>query len=125
MIHLVVYALAALFGGAAATSVLIGAALRADIRAWVARWLRQHNLHKSRLLTAVVTLDRVAGSVKQMVKASIQVTTKQSPTVAARTETHHFVREYAIDQVTDPEVRAMLEQRGGARQDVLALFVTA
>jgi hypothetical protein len=125
VIPLVIYAIGALLGGAAATSVAIGAALRADIRAWVARWLREHNLHKSRLLSAVVTLDRVAGSVKQTVKASIQVTTKRSSAVAARTETHHFVREYAINQVTDPGVRAMLQQHGSARQDVLALFVTA
>jgi len=122
VIHLVFYALAALLGGA---TVAIGAVLSADIRAWVGHWLREHNLSRSRLLSAVVTLDQVAGSVKQTVKASIQVTTKQSSAVAARTETHHFVREYGLDQVTDPEVRAMLEQRGSAKQNVLALVATA
>lgn len=126
MIHLVFVALAAIFGGATvATGVLIGAILSADIRAWVARWLREHNLSQSSLLSAVVTLDKVVGAVKQTVKASIQVTTKQSAAVTARTETHHFVREYGLDQVTDPQVRAMLEQRGRADQNVLALIATA
>jgi hypothetical protein len=126
VIHLVFVALAAIFGGATvATTVLIGVALSADIRAWVARWLREHNLHQSSLLSAVVILDRVAGSVKQTVKASLRVTTKQSAAVAARTETHRFVREYGFDQVTDPEVRAMLERRGHAKQNVLALVATA
>jgi hypothetical protein len=122
VIHLVFYALAALLGGA---TVALGAALRADIRAWVSRWLREHNLGKSSLMSAVLTLDRVVGSVKQVVKASIQVTTKQTATVATRTETHRFVREYGLDQVTDPQVRTMLAQRGSAQQNVLALFVTA
>ena len=125
MIHLVFFALAALFGGATiVTSALIGAALSADIRDWVARWLREHNLSQSSLLTAVVTLDPVAGSVMQTVKASILVTAKPSA-AAARTETHHFVREYGLDQVADPEVRAMLERRGSAKQNVLTLFAVA
>lgn len=122
MIHLVIYALAALLSGAA---VALGAALSADIRAWVSRWLREHNLGKSSLMSAVITLDRVAGSVKQVVKASIQVTTKQTAIAPARTETHRFVREYGLDQVTDPQVRAILAQCGSAQQNVLALLTTA
>ncbi len=126
MIDLLLIAIAALFGGATiVASALIGVALSADIRDWVARWLREHNLSQSSLLTAVVTLDRVAGSVMQTVKASIQVSARPSAAVAARTETHHFVREYGLDQVTDPQVRAILERRGSARQNVLTLFTAA
>jgi hypothetical protein len=126
VIHLVFFALAALLGGGATviTSVLIGAALSADIRDWVARWLREHGLSQSMLLSAVVTLDRVVGSIKQTVKASIQVTAKQSAVTAGRAETHHFVREYGFDQVTDPQVRALLENRGQAKQNVLKIIAT-
>ena len=60
MIHLVFFALAALFGGAA---VALGAALSADIRAWVSGWL-------ARRLAAAVELTGCSDAATPTIAAS-------------------------------------------------------
>jgi hypothetical protein len=108
MYHLIIYAVVAAFG-------LLSVTLQKDIQRRVARWLRQNGLAKSALMDAVVLLDR-AGSA---IRAKVKVTTRSQ-----HTEILTMEKTYPISQVPDPQVRAALEQRGHAEQNVLALFST-
>jgi hypothetical protein len=110
MIHLVIYAIGAVIAAA------IGASLSNDVRQRVARWLRQHGLAKSVLMDAVVLLDKADSGIR----ARVRVTARNRPSEVLSIE-----KTYRYDQITDPQLRAELNQRGHAEQNVLALVSTA
>ena len=101
---------------AAALAVAFGASLSNGVRRRVASWLRQHGLAKSMLMDVVVVLDKVASGIK----AKVRVTARNRPTEMLSIE-----KTYRYDQIKDPQLRAELQRRGHAEQDVLALVSTA
>jgi hypothetical protein len=108
MYHLIVYAVIAAFG-------LLSVTMQKDIQRRVARWLRQNGLAKSALMDAVVFLDMVGSAIR----ARVKVTTRSQ-----HTELLTMEKTYSMDQIPDPQVRAALEQRGHAEQNVMTLFST-
>jgi len=113
MYHLIIYIICAVF---AALSVLFLVTLLKDVQRQVARWLRENGLANSALMDAVVFLDRVG----TRIRASVKVVTR-----SRRTEILMLERTYSIEQIKDAQLRAALEQRGRAQQNVMTLFNTA
>ena len=113
MLHLIFYAAAA---AVAALSGLASVTLLKDIQQRVARWLRQNGLKDSALMDAVVFLEKVGTAIRAKVKVTTQ---------SQRTELLMIERTYSIDQITDPQLRAELEQHRHAQQNVMALFSAA
>jgi hypothetical protein len=112
MFDLIIYAVIA-FGGLVS---LVSVAMLKDVQQRVARWLRQNGLENSALMEAIVFLDKVGTAIRVRVKV---VTRSQ------RTEILMLERTYSIHQVKDAQLRAALQQRGHAEQNVMTLFSTA
>jgi hypothetical protein len=106
MIHLLFIAIAAAVGAA------IGVSLSTAVQRAVASWLRDSGLEKSMLMDAVVALERVGNRIR----AKVRVSARNHDTKVISIEKTH-----SIDDITDPQVRAELESRGHAEQNVLAL----
>lgn len=110
MYHLIIYAAIAALGA------LVSAALLKDVQQRVARWLRENGLANSALMDAVLFLDMVSTRIRAKVK------------IVTRSQRHEILmieRTYSIDQIEDARLRAALQQRGRAEQNVLSLFNTA
>jgi hypothetical protein len=110
MIHLIFLAVAAAVGA------VIGVSLSTAVQRAVTGWLRDNGLAKSALMDAVVALEKVGNRVK----AKVRVTARNHGTKVIAIEKTH-----SIDDITDPQVRAELERRGRAEQNVLALVRAA
>jgi hypothetical protein len=106
MIDLLIFAIAAAVGAA------IGVSLSTAVQRAVAGWLRDNGLDKSVLMDAVVALEKVGNRIH----AKARVKAKNYGTKVIAIE-----KTYSIDSITDPQVRAELERRGHAEQDILAL----
>jgi hypothetical protein len=106
MIDLLIIAIAAAVGAA------IGVSLSTAIQRAVATWLRENGLDKSVLMDAVVALERAGNRVK----ARVRVQARNHGTKVITMEKTH-----SIDDIADPQVRAELQRRGHAEQNVLAL----
>lgn len=100
---------------AAAVSA-VGAALAIslwhDISDRIASWLRDQGLEKSSLMDAWVLLDNHISGVRAKLRL-----------VTAQHGIHEVVleRTYRLDQIDDPEVRALLAARSMAQVNVLDL----
>jgi hypothetical protein len=110
MYHLIIYAAIAAFGA------LVSAALQKDVQQRVARWLREHGLANSALMSAVLFLDMVS----TRIRARVKIVTRSQ-----REEILMIERTYSIEQIKDAQLRAALQQRGRAEQNVLSLFNAA
>jgi hypothetical protein len=108
--HLIIYAIIAAFIS------LVSAALLKDVQQRVARWLRQNGLENSALMNVIIFLDMVGAAIR----VSVKVMTRSQ-----RTEILMLDRTYPIHQIKDAQLRAALEQRGHAEQNVITLFSTA
>ncbi|MFC4055079.1 hypothetical protein ACFOY4_35780 [Actinomadura syzygii] len=78
------------------------------VRTEVMNWLRARNLDKGALLEAVIVLDRVAVGIRRRV---VVRTAAVPETVSEETLT--------LDQIDDPQVRALLEQHDQVNIDFL------
>jgi hypothetical protein len=100
----------------AAAVAAVGAALTVslwhDISDRVASWLRDQGLEKSSLMDAWVLLDKTVSGVR----AKLRLVTRQHGS-------HEVVleRTYRLDQIDDPDVRALLASRSMAQFNVLDL----
>jgi hypothetical protein len=106
MIDLIILAIAA------AVSAAIGLSLSSAIQRAVAGWLRDNGLEKSVLMDAVVALEKAGNRIK----AKVRVRARNYGTKVISIE-----KTYSISDITDPQVRAELNRRGHAEQNVLAL----
>ena len=100
----------------AAFGALVSLALRRAVQQRVARWLRENGLANSALMDAVLLLDMVG----TRVRARVKVVTR-----SYRQEILMIERTYSIEQIKDAQLRAALQQRGQAEQNILSLFNTA
>ena len=78
------------------------------IRETVAGWLRRRDLEKSALMGAVVLLDRVAVGVRRRIRVrtarKVEIISEQNLT---------------LDQIDDPDLRALVQQHGQLEVDIL------
>ena len=79
-----------------------------SIRTAVTGWLHQHDLEKSALMEAVIQFDRLAVGVRRRIK----VRTYRGTEIIS--EEH-----LAIDQIDDPNLRALVQQHSQVDVDVL------
>jgi hypothetical protein len=103
VIGVVIAALAALFGAAAAVGYWNG------VREAITAWLHRHGLAKTALTKALIELDKVAVGIRRTIK----VATAHRPVETVTVE------ELALDQITDPELLRQLEAGKTVRIDIL------
>lgn len=117
MIGIAIYAIAAAASGVAAgVGYLLEKKMTKDIKRDITAWLRERGLAASKLMDAVVLLDMVGSAVKLTLRLTAQ---------AQPTETRRSTNDYTIDEVPDPEVRALLAARQHAAMNVMKLVATA
>ncbi|GAA0466026.1 hypothetical protein Ade02nite_47140 [Paractinoplanes deccanensis] len=96
----------------AGVALLAGAAvsLTQDVQKSVAAWLRSHGLARSALMDAWVVLANTASGIR----GRLRLTTRQYGTQVVVLE-----RTYRLDQIDDPQVRALLRAGSHAEMNVL------
>ncbi|OYQ67490.1 hypothetical protein B9G53_01155 [Pseudanabaena sp. SR411] len=87
---------------------------RHQLREKVAAWLRNHNLEKSALMEVLLVCDRIAGSINQF-SCKVFAITRQTGEQKISEEV------VSLDTLkkSDPDVYALLENRGYARKSIL------
>lgn len=96
----------------AAAGAALTVSLWHDISDRVASWLRERGLEKSSLMDAWLRLDKKISGVR----ATLRLVTRQHGVQEVVLE-----RPYRLDQIDDPEVRALLTSRSTAQVNVLEL----
>jgi hypothetical protein len=96
----------------AAVAALAGVvvSLSNDVRQSVAAWLRAHHLAETALMDAWILLDATASGVR----VRLRLTTRRYGTQEIVLD-----RVYRPDQIDDPQVRALLQQRSHAKIRIL------
>ncbi len=83
-----------------------------DIREKVAAWLRQQGLEKSVLMDAWIKLDNLIGFVR--CRIFVKTKTKSEEIVSEK--------QYAINEIDDPDVLEELQRRKYAERNIMSLI---
>jgi hypothetical protein len=102
MIFLVAGIIAAVIGAGAAVTFWD------SVRTAITGWLHRHNLEKSALMEAVIRFDRVAVGIRRRIRV------KTACGVEVISE-----EQLSIDEIDDPELRALLSRHSEVDVDVL------
>jgi hypothetical protein len=93
---------------AAALGVGVAITFWDSIRTAITGWLRRHGLEQSALMEAVIQFDRLAVGVRRRIK----VRTYRGTEIISE-------ERLAIDQIDDPNLRALLRQHSEVNVDIL------